>query len=118
MWWQWLSGVVPVCLFGWLLEKGLNKDRADTQAKIDRIWKHMSELEERARRHSDWNRAICEKMMYDKERGYLRERLERDYNPVHIEGDGPFDLMFRKDEEIRRRLDELFPEKKTSDFLE
>ncbi|EDW2792571.1 hypothetical protein H3N91_003288 [Salmonella enterica] len=92
---------------------------ADLRAKIDGIWGRMGEIEERVMRHSDWNRAICQKEAYDRERSAWESKKNEEAEGLKpLNGESELDAMFRRWDLIKQRSFEIYPKKEVEDFLE
>ncbi|EAW6535087.1 TPA_asm: hypothetical protein GDL74_17880 [Salmonella enterica] len=116
---EWL--VLPITFFciGLAVDRAINKLKNNTQSKVEGIYRHMNDLEERMMRHSDWNRAICQKEAYDKIRSeWEDEKIAAVEGAESLEGESRAEEMFRRFDVIRKRSFEIYPEKKIEDFLE
>ncbi|ECJ3939282.1 hypothetical protein YT28_20375 [Salmonella enterica subsp. salamae] len=116
----WLQGVGFIAVMFYMSHitgKAQKEIDADLQAKIDRIWENMEKLEERANRHSDWNLARCEKMMYDAERSRLVDAAHEKCKAEPKEGESEIDAVFRLWREIDEAAYIRFPKKEIEDFM-
>ncbi|EAM4957081.1 hypothetical protein LDU51_001959 [Salmonella enterica] len=116
---EWL--VLPITFFciGLAVDRAINKLKDNTQSKVEAIYRHMNDLEERMMRHSDWNRAICQKESYDKIRSeWEAEKIATVESAESLEGEDGVEAMLRMWDVIKKRSYEIYPEKKIEDFLE
>ena len=117
--WQIAGVAAALCCSNWGHGREREKVRKELQSKIDRLEVAVREgaerLEERAARHSDWNRAECEKMMYDAEAGRFYEKVQEKMDEQIDCTD--FDDVADKWKKIDEIVEARYPKKKVEDFL-
>lgn len=116
-WLQLIFLIAVIFYVSRIISRAQGERDADLQAKIDRIWENMEKLEERANRHSDWNLARCEKMMYDAERSRLVDAAHEKCKAEPKEGESELDAVFRLWGEIDEAAYIRFPKKEIEDFM-
>jgi len=109
---------VVMVYVGHRMDKEQNRRNADYQVKIDAIWKEMAEMEKRMLRVINWERARCEKMMYDADRSRLVEQINEKYEPEIKKDESRIEAFFRRNDEIMEAAYERYPKKEIEDFME
>ncbi|ECD4527324.1 hypothetical protein RDT05_001382 [Salmonella enterica] len=118
-WLQLIFLIAVIFYVSRIVSRAQGERDADLQAKIDGIWKRMGEIEERLIRHSDWNRAICQKEAYDRGRNYWESKKTEEVERMKpLNGESELDAIFRRWDLIRQRSFEIYPKKEVEDFLE
>lgn len=116
----WVQGIAIFFGAVWyvnFIDKQHRKTAEDAQAKIERIWEHMSKLEDKIYKQTEWAIAASEKMMHDADRRRLADRLYTEYKPEPNDGESGVELWFRKDQEIKEECYRRYPKKEIEDFM-
>lgn len=117
-WLQTMVFTVVMVYVGHRMDKEQNRRNADYQVKIDAIWKEMAKMEKRMLRAINWERARCEKMMYDADRSRLVEQIDEKYEPEIKKDESRIEAFLRRNDEIMDAAYKRYPKKEIEDFLE
>ncbi|EEI9689280.1 hypothetical protein CBJ67_000289 [Salmonella enterica subsp. enterica serovar Hillingdon] len=118
-WLQLIFLIAVIFYVSRIISRAQRERDADLRVKIDGIWRRIGEIEERVMRHSDWNRAMCQKEAYDRERGVWESKKTEEVEEMKpLNGESELDAMFRRWDLIRQRSFEIYPKKEVEDFLE
>ena len=116
-WLQTMMFTAVMVYVGHRIYKEQNRRNADHQVKIDAIWKEMAEMEKRMLRAINWERARCEKIVYDADRRRLVEQIDEKYEPEIKEDESRIETFFRRSDVIMDAAYKRYPKKEIEDFM-